>query len=218
MCGGFSLAVRKNIIKKRFKATMDGIISPNYNARPGQKLPVILNTNPSKVIMAKWGYLPHFIKDSKMRAQINARGETIDEKRFFSDSFKHRRCIVPADGFYEWQKVKGGKQPYRIVIKSEGPFALAGIWDMGVDEKGKEIPVFTIITTEPNAVLKPIHDRMPVILREEDEEKWMSEDLSVDEAKKMLKPYPARDMRARKISKLVNYPGNNSPDVIEEVM
>lgn len=217
MCGGFSLTVRKNIIKKRFKATLDGIISPNFNARPGQKLPVILNINPGKVVMAKWGYLPHFIKDSKMRAQINARGETIAEKRFFSDSFKKRRCIVPSDGFYEWQKVGGGKQPYRIVLKSGEPFGFAGIWDIGVDEKEKEIALFTIITTEANAVLEPIHDRMPVILREEDEERWMDENLSLKDAISMLKPYPAREMRAYKVSKLVNYPGNNSPEVVKEV-
>lgn len=218
MCGGFSLTVQKNIIKKRFKATPDGIISPNFNARPGQKLPVILNANPGKVVMARWGYLPHFIKDSKMRAQINARAETIAEKPFFSDSFKKRRCIVPSDGFYEWQKVGGGKQPYRIVLKSGEPFGFAGIWDMGIDEKGNELPVFTIITTVANAVLEPIHDRMPVILRLEDEKKWMDENLPVGEAKAMLKPYPSGEMRAYKVSKLVNYPGNNSPEVISEVV
>lgn len=218
MCGGFSITANSKIIKARFKADFaDDTNLPNFNARPGQYLPVILDTEPNVVKNVFWGYLPQWIKDPSSKKIINARAESVSTKPFFKDSFSKRRCLVIADGFYEWKPTKSGKQPYRIILKDEGLFAFAGIWDMHKNGKGKDIPGFTIITTGPNKESSKIHDRMPVILQPKDEKIWLKENSSTKTIEKLLKPYPDGKMKAYPVSKKVNIPVNNSPELIEAV-
>ena len=133
MCGGFSITANAKVIKARFNAEFeDEGFLPNYNARPGQNLPVILNDDPGIITNIFWGYVPHWMKDPSAKKIINARAETVATKGFYKDSFLNRRCLVIADGFYEWKapsKGASGKQPYRIILKNEEPFAFAGVWD-----------------------------------------------------------------------------------------
>jgi putative SOS response-associated peptidase YedK len=219
MCGGYSLISAKNTIKKRFNAELPQTpFSPNYNARPGQHLPVILNGNRHTISLAFWGFKPHWAMDGKAKAVINSRAETIAQKRYFSDSFKSRRCLVLADSFYEWKKLAGGKQPYRILLKNDGPFAMAGIWDTGADNHGEILPVFSIITVPANKTMLPIHERMPAILLPEQEEKWLSAGTNPDQAEKLLQPYPDGLLSTYPVSKLVNSPVNNGPDVIKAIV
>jgi putative SOS response-associated peptidase YedK len=146
---------------------------------------------------------------------INTRAETILEKPSFKSSFKRRRCLVPADGFYEWKKEKI-KVPHRIMLRSGEPFALAGIWDTWMDAEGNELRTFSIITTSPNELIASIHNRMPVILARDAEKKWLQE---TDERTllELLKPYPAEEMKAYKISSTVNSPAHDNPDILVEI-
>ena len=218
MCGGYSLISGKNTIKKRFNADLpDMLLSPNYNARPGQHLPVILGGKPHKISLAFWGYKPHWAGSKSAKAVINTRAETLAQKRYFSDSFKVRRCLILADSFYEWMKTPKGKQPYRILLKNDEPFAFAGIWDEGADSHGEIMPVFTIITVAANIDMAPIHDRMPAILPAEDENVWLSAETSLEQAIEMLEPYPDGLLKTYPVSKLVNLPVNNGPEVIKEL-
>ena len=229
MCGGFSLIAGKNTIRKRFNAELPEIsFTPNYNARPGQHLPVILNTAPHKIIMAFWGYLPHWAVEkllthpldsrsaSPLKRVINARTESLAQKPFFRDSFMLRRCLIPTDGFYEWKKTPKGKQPYRILLRSGEPFSFAGIWDECTDNLGEIMPAFAIITVDANREMMKIHDRMPAILLPEEEKTWLSPDLSAHHALRILKPFPAGLLKIYPVSKLVNSPAQNNPEVIRQ--
>jgi len=147
---------------------------------------------------------------------INARAETITEKPSFKGSMKYWRCLVPADGFYEWKREGAGKQPYLITMKDDSLFSFAGLWAEWSAPDGSPIPTFTIITTAPNALMENIHNRMPVILRKEDEKRWLSKDCAVPEALKLLGQYPAELMKAQPVSTLVNSPANNFAfDILE---
>ncbi|MBL6950362.1 MAG: SOS response-associated peptidase [Bacteroidales bacterium] len=146
---------------------------------------------------------------------INAKAETIDERPAYRNAFKKRRCLVPADGFYEWKK-NGNKIPYWIILKNGDPFAMAGIWEKWVSSDGEIIHSFSIITTEPNELMAPIHDRMPVILLPETEKMWL-DDTNEEVLKGLLKPYPADLMRAFPISTLVNSPKNDSQSIIKPI-
>jgi putative SOS response-associated peptidase YedK len=159
----------------------------------------------------RWGLVPSWAKDAKL-APINAKAETLASKPMFRSLLKSRRCVIPTDGFYEWQKVPGqkGKVPYRIELKDRSLFGFAGLWDTWKGPDGKEVPTFAIVTTKPNEVVAPIHDRMPVILTPEAEVVWL--DPAVTEAKALaecLKPYPESEVKAYVVSTLVNAPAND---------
>ena len=164
----------------------------------------------------RWGLIPFWAKDPKIGARmINARSETVAEKPAFRNALKKRRCLVLADGYYEWQKTPVGKRPYRIIMKSGEPFAMAGLWETWKDPQGNVVPSCTIITTAANDFLAPIHNRMPVILPRESEELWL--DPGVDDATlltDLLIPYPDKRINAYEVSTIVNYAGNVSPEVI----
>jgi len=145
---------------------------------------------------------------------INARAETLLQKPSFRTPFKKQRCLVLTDGFYEWKNTSDGKIPHRISMRDNEPFALAGIWEVWKAPDGENVTSFSIITTEPNELMKPLHKRMPAILKKENEEKWLQE-IDTSEAQKMLKPYPVEDLEAYPISTLVNSPRNNSKDIIQ---
>jgi putative SOS response-associated peptidase YedK len=145
---------------------------------------------------------------------INARAETAATKPFFRAAFKSHRCLVLADGFYEWRRTKGGKVPYRIALKTEEPFAFAGLWSRVHDASGHPQTTFAILTTEANALVAHIHTRMPVILRPEDEEHWLEQALPVEAAQALLVPFPAGLMTAYEVSTKVNSPAYNTPEAI----
>jgi len=171
----------------------------------------------------RWGLVPHWAKDLKIGARlINARAETAASLPAFRDAFKSRRCIVPASGFYEWQKIRGAKQPYAIVPEGEALFGFAGLWENWRDKaagQGAEwVRTCTILTGEPNELLAPIHDRMPAILPPEAWSAWLGETAaSARELQALLKPYPARHMRAYAVSTKVNSVRNDDPSLLEPV-
>jgi putative SOS response-associated peptidase YedK len=177
---------------------------------------VILNEGDRVIQLLRWGLVPFWAKDPSIGSQmINARAETLAEKPAFRNALKKRRCLVLADGFYEWKKAPTGKIPMRITLASGEPFAFAGLWENWDTPDGDVLRTFTIVTTTPNALLEPIHNRMPVILRPEHEPLWM--DNAADPAAwlDVLRPYPAELMTAYPVSKRVNFVGNDDPEVLK---
>jgi len=230
MCGRYTIVAQPDDLEDRFGATADRSLEPRYNAAPGQELPVVTNDAPDTISHLQWGLIPAWADDPAIgNSLINARAETVDEKRSFGDAYECRRCLVPAEGFYEWAETDAGKQPYRVTLDNGEPFALAGLWERwqppqkqtGLDEFGDGDPdseadpieTFTIVTTEPNAVIEPLHDRMAVVLSPDGEGRW----LDSDDGKDLLEPYPAAEMRAYPVSTAVNDPRNDSPGLVEEV-
>jgi putative SOS response-associated peptidase YedK len=205
---------------------------PRYNASPMQQLPVFATRNNDLVAaLMQWWLLPHWSKDGKPAfSSFNAKAETLDQSRLFGPYFKGSRCLIPADAFYEWQNVttthdvRGKpktvqeKHPMCIRMKDETPFAFAGLFSIWKDPEGKEHPTFTIITTEPNELLAPIHNRMPVILPEQHFERWLDRDYKeTDHLKTLLVPYPAKKMTAYRVSPLVSNPRNDEPQCLKPV-
>lgn len=174
MCGRYSISKNIEEIAENFKIeVLKDFSAQFFNAAPMMELPVITNTDPKKLQLFSWGLIPSWSKDPIIgNKMINARGETIFEKPSFRSCIRNKRCLVPADSFYEWKKTEEKKQPFRIKLKKRELFSLAGIWDEWKDVDGKIKSTFSIITTSPNNLMSEIHDRMPVILQEDDEEKW----------------------------------------------
>lgn len=165
----------------------------------------------------RWGLVPHWSKGPDSRySMINARAETVHRKPAYRDAFRHRRCVIPADGFYEWRPLARGKQPYYIRRKDGRPMAFAGLWEHWKDrESGEVIDSCTIIVTDPNELVRPIHDRMPVILEPEAFERWLepqARDLQALLA--LLRPAPGEGLEAYPVSKAVNNPRNDGPELI----
>ena len=219
MCGRFTMTSPWELLKERFEVDIaEEEYRLRYNAAPGQDLWVIPQTTPNQAQLYHWGLVPFWAKDPKIGNRlINARAETVAEKPAFRTPFKKHRCLVLADGFYEWDKRGPQKVPYRVVLKDERPFAFAGICDYWKDKEGKELKTFSIITTDANDLIAKIHDRMPVILSKKDEKVWLDPALDITEAIKMLHPYPAEEMKMYPVSTLVNKPENDIPQVIESV-
>jgi putative SOS response-associated peptidase YedK len=222
MCGRSSLTKTEKEIEERFNATFysDELERynplPSFNAAPTQMLPVIISEEPDRIHLFRWGLIPFWAKDKSIGSKmINARAETLLEKPSFRSLVSRHRCIVPLDGFYEWQKQDHAKVPYRIITTDNDIFAAAGLWDRWIDtEQNKEVFTFTIITTAPNTLMQPIHDRMPAILLREDEVHWLDAEVQAKDAIELLHPYPAEHMRAYRVSTMVNNVRNNTPDLI----
>ncbi|MNN41756.1 putative SOS response-associated peptidase YedK [compost metagenome] len=185
-----------------------------------QYIPAIVRgRNGNRLGELRWGLVPSWAKDDKICSKmINARAETITEKPAFNQLLASRRCIIPADGFYEWQQRGNTKQPFRIVMNDGGIFSFAGLYDIWSDPNGNKLSTCTIITTEPNALMADIHNRMPVILRQEDEIEWLDrENTNVPSLLKLLRPYDTNKMRAYPVSSAVGNVRNNSPELLQEV-
>lgn len=217
MCGRFVKTSTKEQLKKRFgfDDNTDGVLfETRYNIAPSQYHPVVTVSQDRRVVsMMKWGLVPFWSKDPKIGYKmINARSEGIENKPSFKNPLKKMRCLVPADGFYEWSKPD--KVPHYFKLKSGEPFAFAGLWDLW--ETGDEpLKTFTIITTSPNELMAPIHNRMPVILKQKDEAKWLDpEIITVDKLLELLKPYPSNEMDFYRVSTIVNSPKNDVPECI----
>jgi putative SOS response-associated peptidase YedK len=217
MCGRFSLTANEAELNLRFElAGGDAPYVPRYNGAPTQMLAVITGEKPGRLSYLRWGLIPPWAKDISIgNKMINARAETITEKPSFRTPLFSKRCLVPADGFYEWQQDES-KQPYRIFVKNNPIFSMAGLWERWKSPEGDLLDSFTIITIEANSFMKPIHNRMPVILKQEDEKTWLS-GKNHEEILSMLKQYPPEDMDAVPVSKLVNSPRNDVPEVWERV-
>jgi putative SOS response-associated peptidase YedK len=217
MCGRYTLRTPVETLVERFEINeYPSSITPSYNIAPSQGVAAVIAENGKrKLEMLHWGLIPSWAKDPEVgNKMINARAETVAEKPSYRKAFKERRCLILADGFYEWQKTDSGKQPFYIRMEDESPFAFAGLWESW--QNGREIRSCTIITTSPNEVAAQVHNRMPVILHPEDYEMWLDPDFDEREPlTTLLKPFPAEAMEAYPVSRKVNRPANNDPEVIE---
>jgi putative SOS response-associated peptidase YedK len=220
MCGRFTIFADPAQLAERFNATLPAEeLLPRYNAAPTQRLPVIRNEGDERAIeLLRWGLIPFWAKDPAIGNQmINARAETLPEKPSFRTPLQKRRCLVLADGFYEWKKTEQGKTPLRIGLKTGEPFAFAGLWETWKQPSGDLLRTFTIITTPPNSLMEPIHNRMPAMLLPEDEALWLDNSAGVIGWLSALRPYPAELMTAYPVSSRVNSPANDDPAVVERV-
>jgi putative SOS response-associated peptidase YedK len=219
MCGRFTLTVDPGQLQEAFPwVDIPGDVPQRYNIAPTQPVGVIPNDGLKRLDFFNWGLIPFWAKDPKIgNRMINARSETVDQKPSFRGSFKYKRCLVLADGFYEWRKDPGmnSKIPHFIHMRGGKPFAFAGLWDAWQSKDGSEIKSFTILTTEPNQLLAEIHNRMPVILPPDTYQEWLKEGENDPELlKSFLKPYPSDSMEAYPVSRAVNSPKNDSPECI----
>ncbi len=217
MCGRFTIFADPARLAERFQAALppDGL-SPRYNAAPTQQLPVILNDDPPAIQLLRWGLIPFWAKDPSIGSRmINARSETLVDKPAFRAAFKKRRCLVLADGFYEWLQTPQGKQPMRITLASGEPFAMAGLWESWDAPDGSLLRTFTIVTGDPNDLVAPIHNRMPAILLPEHEAIWLDNAAEPAIWLDILRPYPAERMAAYPVSRRVNFVGNDDAGLVE---
>lgn len=222
MCGRFTNAAKKEQIRKEFKVKADAAFpdESRYNIAPSQMIDVVLNEESNCILtQLKWGLVPHWAKDADIRNRmINARAETLAEKPSFREAFKSRRCIIPTTGFYEWKKATGGnaKQPFYFYLNDREVFGFAGLWEEWLDKQtGEMLETCAIITTEANDVLKPVHDRMPVILKADDYDEWLNAKIKdTNRLQELLKPFSAKEMSAHAVSTSVNIPETNTPALI----
>jgi putative SOS response-associated peptidase YedK len=205
-------------IAKEFEVSdVSADLDPSYNIAPTQQVAVVISEGVRRLVPVQWGLVPSWAKDPSVgNKMINARAETITEKASYRNAFKKRRCLVVADGFYEWQKTGDGKRPIYIRLKSGKPFGFAGLYEVWEPPEGGALTTCTIITTEANELMKPIHDRMPVIVPKEKQDLWLDPEVKDQESLlDLLQPYPALDLEAYPVSRRVNSPANNSPDCIK---
>ncbi|SFL59775.1 Putative SOS response-associated peptidase YedK [Paenibacillus sp. 1_12] len=222
MCGRYTITITEEELMLRFMLeNSTPVYAPRYNVAPGQMVPAIINDGKqNKLGQLRWGLIPSWAKDTKIGYKmINARVETVAEKPAYRTSLVSKRCIIPADGFYEWKIIEDGKQPMRILLKGGELFGMAGLYDTWVSPEGEKISSCSIITTGPNKTMEGIHDRMPVILRKEDEATWL--DRSIQDVKLLQtlieKPYPDEKMRVYPVTKAVGNVKNDSAENIQEV-
>lgn len=223
MCGRYALFSKKEQIAKDFGIVKEPEISfePHYNISPGMTAPIVLvgKDNQKMITELKWGLIPPWADDSNIGYKmINARSETVAEKRSFSAPFQRKRCIIPVNGFYEWRKFGSTKLPFYITVNSCNLFGFAGIFEKWKSPDGTVTPTFSILTTEANTLLKPLHERMPVILDPQEYNVWL-DNSEYDEQllMGMLNQYPMSDMSVYPVSPLVNKAENNSPELIQPI-
>ena len=213
MCGRYSLTTPMEAVGRLFQVAERPNLKPRYNIAPSQDAPVVRagEAGGRGLESMRWGLIPSWAKEARIGYKmINARAETVAQKPEFRGAFRQRRCLVPADGFYEWRKLGKVKQPYRITLAEGGPFAFAGLWERWRAPDGQAVSSFTIITTEANRPLRPIHDRMPVILDPADYDAWLdTAGVGPEEAVRPLRPYPDQRLAAVPIGTRINSPRND---------
>ena len=219
MCGRFLLSVEPADLEEAFpEFTYPSKFAPRYNVAPTQPVLVVPNDASNQADFFVWGLIPSWAKDPTIGSRlINARAETLAEKPSFRSAYKYHRCLIFANGFYEWQTQPGSKTklPHLIRLKSGKPFAFAGLWEHWQSPDGSEVKSATIITTTPNELMATIHDRMPVILPHNAFEHWLNpQPLFPVDLKNLLVPYPTDEMEAYPVSTLVNSPANDRPEVM----
>lgn len=223
MCGRYTLVISLEELMLRFfiGETALPFHGPQYNIAPGQMvLAVISDGKQNRLGELKWGLVPPWADDPKVGSRmLNARAETAASKPAFREALRRKRCLIPADGFYEWQAAEDGKQPMRITLNSGEPFAMAGLYETWISPTGEKLSTCTVLTTEPNELMRTIHNRMPVILRREDEPLWL--DRSIQDPVKleqMLIPFPAEEMTAYPVGREVGSVRHDSPACIEPLV
>ena len=222
MCGRYSLFADFREIEERFgEATFEeDEYEESYNIAPSQMVLSVINDGvKNRLGYLKWGLVPSWAKDSKVGFKmINARAETVHEKPSFREAFKKKRCLIVADSFYEWKRTENRKVPMRIKMKNNELFAMAGLWESWKSPSGELVHTCTILTTEPNDLMSTIHDRMPVILKQKDEQSWLNpEVMTIDELKPFMIPLENGLLEAYEVSDKVNSPKNNASDLIVKV-
>ena len=218
MCGRYRLSRRKQIVEEYFDSVFDEKDwVPRYNIAPTQPVPVV-RQNPEKPVrelsLMRWGLIPSWAKDTSGAASmINARSETVSTKPAFADALKYRRCLIPADGFYEWKRTGSSKQPFCFEVNNGELFAFAGLWDRWRGDSGNWLTTCSILTTIANEVTSVVHDRMPVIVRRNDYDLWLDPGMrNVDEVHDVLKPHDVRQMRRYPVSNRINHVANDDEE------
>ncbi|NNG12141.1 MAG: SOS response-associated peptidase [Halobacteria archaeon] len=219
MCGRFTLHTPPEVLREHFGVGTVPDTAASYNVAPSQMVSAVRAADRHReMVLLRWGLIPSWAKETRVGYRmINARAETVADKPAYRAAFRRRRCLIPADGFYEWQQTGTGKQPWYIRMKQGGVFAFAGLWEHW-EGKDEVVESCNIIVTEANASVRPVHDRMPVIIDPSDYELWL--DLKIQQAdalNPLLRPYPAGEMIAYPVSKGVNSPANNDAHCIEAV-
>ena len=222
MCGRFTITATPDQLEQAFPGiAIPSQIVPRYNIAPSQPIAVIPNDGKNAVDFFLWGLIPSWAKDPSIgNKMINARGETLSEKPSFRNAYKRRRCLILADGFYEWKQSPGGKgkTPHYITLTNRQPFAMAGLWEQWFSPDGSEIKSATIITTEPNELMAQLHNRMPVILHPENYAHWLDpNEHSPADLQPLLVPYPVREMAYYPVSTRVNSPANDVPECVAPI-
>ena len=216
MCGRYTLTIDIKTVAEKFGVPANLDTSPRYNIAPTQEVVSVMRNGESHLAWLRWGLIPSWAKDESIGSRmINARAETLTEKPSFKGLLRSKRCLIVADGFYEWRQENGSKTPMYITLKSGEPFAFAGLWDLWKSPGGEHIRSCTIITTEPNDLVASIHNRMPAILSPGTYADWLDPDIRDEQTlSHWLAPYPAEEMMARPVSRLVNDPKRDSPELI----
>ncbi len=217
MCGRYSLTSKLNNLQARFDFEAGNLVyRSRYNVAPTQEVLAVVNDGRNRAGFLRWGLVTSWAKAPRIGSRmINARAETVAEKPAFRQALRKRRCLVLADGFYEWKKEGGAKVPMYIASRSREPFGMAGLWETWKTPSGEPLHSCTIITTSANSLMEPIHDRMPVILTQEAEAAWL--DRGIDDPvalTRLLVPYPAPELEAYPVSTLVNSPSNDTPECL----
>jgi putative SOS response-associated peptidase YedK len=216
MCGRYFIVMTPAMMRALLGYSEMPNFPSRYNVAPTQPIPLVrMWEGQRQFVLMRWGLLPSWVKDPKtFTLLINARGDTVNEKPAFKNAMKRRRCLIPADGFYEWKRDGSTKRPYLIRMKGGAPFAFAGLWETWVGPNGEELDTAAMITTDANAVLAPIHHRMPVILPPEKFDMWLDcANVSPLEASSLLVPAPDDVMEAFEISPAVNRVANDRPEI-----
>lgn len=219
MCGRFVQKTPLNKLQTDFGFSSEDIdYTPGFNIAPGRAALAVLSGEDRRGGILRWGLVPAWAKDENIGYKMfNARSETIAEKTAFKGLLESRRCVIPADGFYEWQKdAPGGKQPYFFELEGGAPLALAGLWDEWQGPQGLRLTSFTIVTTRANGLVSRIHERMPVILGDDALAVWLgNEPPAAGSLLELLKPYPEARMTSRQVSRRVNSAANDGPELLE---
>lgn len=223
MCGRFSLASDFDELLERYDVSypIEPFHKPRYNIAPAQMIPAVIHDGKNNRLgQLRWGLTPSWAKDESMASKmINARSETLLERPSFRNLVYRKRCVIPADSFYEWKTINGKKQPFRFMLKDGGVFSMAGLYDTWrCPQTGREVHSCAIITTAPNALIKEVHNRMPAILNKEDERAWLDRNNDdVDQLLSLLLPFPEEKMKSYPVSPIVGNVKNDRPECFEAV-
>lgn len=222
MCGRFTLKTPVETLAEVFEVPAVPALQPRFNIAPSEALATVRVAEKGaqrELAILRWGLVPSWADEPKVgNKMINARSETAATNGAFRSAFRRRRCLVLADGFYEWQRQEKRKQPFYIRMKDESPFAFAGLWEVWEGKDGRVLETCTVLTTEPNELMTPIHNRMPVILDQKDYDLWLDPEMrEAEPLQALLRPYPEKKMTAYAVSLLVNSPANDTPEVLEPV-
>ncbi len=219
MCGRFTLSTPAETLAEIFELTETPQLPPRYNIAPTDAVATVrlpAEDTERELALLRWGLIPPWAKDPAVGSRmINARAETVATNPAFRSAFRRRRCLIPSTGFYEWQRVERRKQPFYIRMRDGLPFAFAGLWEHWEGPDGAAIESCTLITTEPSDLVRPVHDRMPVILDPKDYELWLDPSVQTpDRLQPLLRPYPSEQMVAYPVSPWVNNPAHDDPECI----